>query len=63
MKESGVYKIHPSFRIVALAEPPVLNSNTGQWLNSELLNLFLFHEMRPLDKAEEIHIIREKVWH
>ncbi|OXU18814.1 hypothetical protein TSAR_009759 [Trichomalopsis sarcophagae] len=60
MEKSGVYKIHPSFRIVALAEPPVLNSTTGQWLNSELLNLFLFHEMRPLEKSEEIHIIREK---
>lgn len=61
MRKSGVYKIHPSFRIVALAEPPVLNSTTGQWLNSEILSMFLFHEMRPLEKDEELHIIKEKV--
>ena len=61
MKQSGILKIHPSFRIIALAEPPVLNSTSGQWLNSELLNLFLFHEMRPLEKLEELEIIRKKV--
>lgn len=61
MRESGVYRIHPSFRLIALAGKPVINSSTGQWLNSELLSMFLFHEMRPLAKEEEIHIIRSKV--
>ena len=61
MHKSGVYRIHPSFRIIGLAEPPELNSMAGQWLNSELLNAFLFHEMRPLEKYEELHIIKEKV--
>ena len=61
MKSSGILKIHPAFRLVSLAEPPILNSSAGQWLNSELLSLFLFHEMRPLDKTEEIHVIRSKV--
>nr|KAF7423742.1 hypothetical protein H0235_009025 [Vespula pensylvanica] len=60
MRESGVYRIHPSFRLIALAGKPVINSSTGQWLNSELLSMFLFHEMRPLAKEEEIHIIRSK---
>ncbi|XP_024941330.1 von Willebrand factor A domain-containing protein 8 isoform X2 [Cephus cinctus] len=60
MKESGILKIDPSFRLIALAEPPLINSSSGQWLNSELLSLFLFHEMRPLEKSEEIHIIRSK---
>ena len=61
MNKSGILKIHPSFRLVSLAEPPILNSSAGQWLNSELLSLFLFHEMRPLDKTEEIYVIRSKV--
>jgi len=61
MSELGVLRIHPAFRLVALAEPPIVNSSSGQWLNSELLSLFLFHEMRPLDKHEELHIIRSKV--
>ncbi|XP_011863838.1 PREDICTED: von Willebrand factor A domain-containing protein 8 [Vollenhovia emeryi] len=60
MRDRGVLRIHPAFRLVALAEPPVVNSSSGQWLNSELLSLFLFHEMRPLDKREEIHVIRSK---
>ncbi|XP_023290706.1 von Willebrand factor A domain-containing protein 8 [Orussus abietinus] len=60
MQKSGVLRIHPSFRLIALSEPPILNSSSGLWLNSELLSLFLFHEMRPLDKSEEIHIIRSK---
>ncbi|XP_066591206.1 von Willebrand factor A domain-containing protein 8 [Prorops nasuta] len=60
LRSSGVLKIHPSFRIIALAEKPNVGSSTGQWLNSELLSLFLFHEMRPLSKDEEIHIIRSK---
>ncbi|XP_050455261.1 von Willebrand factor A domain-containing protein 8 [Cataglyphis hispanica] len=60
MRDRGILRIHPAFRLVALAEPPVVNNSSGQWLNSELLSLFLFHEMKPLDKHEEIHIIRSK---
>ncbi|KOC69518.1 Uncharacterized protein KIAA0564 [Habropoda laboriosa] len=60
LQMSGVLRIHPSFRIIALAEKPMLNTNSRQWLNSELLSLFLFHEMRPLSKSEELHIIRSK---
>ena len=60
LQESGVLRIHPSFRIIALAESPMLNTSSRQWLNSELLSLFLFHEMRPLTKSEELHIVRSK---
>ncbi|CAK9810181.1 von Willebrand factor A domain-containing protein 8 [Anthophora quadrimaculata] len=60
LEASGVLRIHPSFRIIALAEKPTLNTTSRQWLNSELLSLFLFHEMRPLTKLEELHIIRSK---
>lgn len=61
MAASGVLRIDSSFRIIALAESPMINNSSGQWLNSELLSLFLFHEMRPLSKSEELHIIRSKV--
>ncbi|XP_076231251.1 von Willebrand factor A domain-containing protein c12.2 [Calliopsis andreniformis] len=60
MEASGILRIDPSFRIIALAESPMINNSSGQWLNSELLSLFLFHEMRPLSKSEELHIIRSK---
>ncbi|XP_053996012.1 von Willebrand factor A domain-containing protein 8 isoform X1 [Hylaeus anthracinus] len=58
--DSGVLRIDPSFRIMALAESPIINNSSGQWLNSELLSLFVFHEMRPLAKSEELHVIRSK---
>lgn len=57
---SGVMRIHPHFRIIALAERPALNIK-GNWLTSEMLSLFLFHEMRTLSKNEEMHIIETKV--
>ncbi|XP_023941851.1 von Willebrand factor A domain-containing protein 8 [Bicyclus anynana] len=56
LAESGVKRIHPAFRIVALAEPPALGTGQ-QWLSPEILSLFLFHEMRNLSKEEEIFII------
>ncbi|XP_049790817.1 von Willebrand factor A domain-containing protein 8 [Schistocerca nitens] len=58
LQESGVLRIHPAFRIVGLAEPPAVGSQgRNQWLSSELLSLFLFHEMRPLSLEEELQII------
>ncbi|KAF9801629.1 hypothetical protein SFRURICE_012201 [Spodoptera frugiperda] len=56
LEKNGVKKIHPAFRIVALAEPPVLGRGQ-QWLSPEILSLFIFHEMRNLSKKEEIFII------
>ncbi|XP_039753023.1 von Willebrand factor A domain-containing protein 8 [Pararge aegeria] len=57
LEESGVKRIHPAFRIVALAEPPVIGTGQ-QWLSPEILSLFLFHDMRNLSKDEEIFIIK-----
>ncbi|XP_034832345.1 von Willebrand factor A domain-containing protein 8 [Maniola hyperantus] len=56
LEESNVKRIHPAFRIVALAEPPVIGTGQ-QWLSPEILSLFLFHEMRNLSKTEEMFII------
>ncbi|KAJ0176447.1 hypothetical protein K1T71_007626 [Dendrolimus kikuchii] len=56
LEESGIKRIHPAFRIVALAEPPIIGRGQ-QWLSPEILSLFIFHEMRNLSKDEEIFII------
>ncbi|CAF3396834.1 unnamed protein product [Rotaria sp. Silwood1] len=62
-------RIHPSFRIIALAEPPLGNnigssesssiksSSEQNWLNAETLNLFLYHQMRSLNLTEERQIV------
>ncbi|XP_071450278.1 von Willebrand factor A domain-containing protein 8 [Hetaerina americana] len=57
MMKSGVLRMHPSFRIIALADPPIIGGSTGQWLSPELLSLFMYHEMRALSLAEELSII------
>lgn len=57
--QGGILRIHPEFRIVAIGEPAVLNATTN-WLSPEVLSLFLYHEIRPLSKDEEMHIITSK---
>ena len=56
-----MYRIHPSFRIIGLAQPPQISSSQNQWLNSELLPLFLYHHIEPLKKSEEAEIIFKMV--
>ncbi|XP_028846499.1 von Willebrand factor A domain-containing protein 8 [Denticeps clupeoides] len=53
LQQRSIFPIHPSFRVVALAEPPVVGSSTQQWLGPELLTMFLFHNVKPLGRAEE----------
>eukprot|EP00088_Acartia_fossae_P010900 TRINITY_DN15467_c2_g1_i2.p1 TRINITY_DN15467_c2_g1~~TRINITY_DN15467_c2_g1_i2.p1 ORF type:complete len:537 (+),score=101.70 TRINITY_DN15467_c2_g1_i2:81-1613(+) len=59
LESRGVWKIHPAFRLVALAEPPQTGSGKGQWLIPEILSMFLYHDMRSLSKLEETTILRE----
>ncbi|XP_074047842.1 von Willebrand factor A domain-containing protein 8 [Macrotis lagotis] len=61
LKKRFIYPIHPSFRIIALAEPPVIGSSTQQWLGPEFLTLFFFHHMKPLIRSEEMEVIKEMV--
>ncbi|XP_055693554.1 von Willebrand factor A domain-containing protein 8 [Lutzomyia longipalpis] len=56
LEAKGILRIHPSFRIVALGEPPVLDTGAN-WLTPEMLSVFVFHEVRNLSQEEEIHII------
>eukprot|EP00117_Sycon_ciliatum_P049088 scpid7831/ scgid4687/ Uncharacterized protein KIAA0564 homolog len=61
MAKRGVRPIHPSFRVLALAEPPVLNTQKAPWLNPESLTMFMYHYMRPLDSREETRVLKELV--
>lgn len=58
----SVYRIHPSFRMIALAEPPKVAS-TQQWLSPELLTMFLYHHMTPLNTNQELELISSLVSH
>ncbi|XP_037937936.1 von Willebrand factor A domain-containing protein 8 isoform X2 [Teleopsis dalmanni] len=59
LAEKGILKIHESFRVIALAEPPNPNSPKQNWLTPEMLSLFLFVEVRPLKQSEEFEIINK----
>ena len=61
MLAKGLHRIHPAFRIVALAEPPVLGAAQGQWLTPEALTLFLYHNMRRLSSQETNNLIEKLV--
>ncbi|GBM19809.1 von Willebrand factor A domain-containing protein 8 [Araneus ventricosus] len=61
MKENKIIRIHPSFRIIALAEPPKTPSLKDNWINPELLSIFLFHSLRPLSLQEEKIVIEKMV--
>ncbi|XP_067265112.1 von Willebrand factor A domain-containing protein 8 isoform X1 [Chanodichthys erythropterus] len=58
LQNRSIFPIHPSFRIIALAEPPQVGSTTQQWLGPEILTMFLFHTIKPLAKAEETAILQ-----
>ena len=42
MSERSLLRVHPSFRVVALAEPP---TSANRWLTSEILALFSWHQL------------------
>lgn len=58
---NGILKIHPEFRIVAIGEPPTLQTGAN-WMSPEVLSLFIFHEAKALSKQEEMHIITSQVF-
>uniref|UniRef100_A0A4W4EPU4 von Willebrand factor A domain-containing protein 8 n=1 Tax=Electrophorus electricus TaxID=8005 RepID=A0A4W4EPU4_ELEEL len=57
LQDRCVFPVHPAFRIVALAEPPVVGSSSQQWLGPEVLTMFLFHTVGTLARDEEAAII------
>lgn len=57
----GVLRIHPAFRVVALAEPPVVGAAQGQWLTPEALTIFLYHPFRRLTPHETIDLVHNLV--
>ena len=57
----NILPINPSFRIIALAEPPVVGSSKQQWMSPEMLTMFLYHHMRPLSRREEFNVISSLV--
>lgn len=59
MRRKGVVRISPTFRIVALAEPPdvAATAPARKWFTPELCSMFVFHECGTLTRAEEHDII------
>eukprot|EP00123_Amoebidium_parasiticum_P006917 comp17745_c0_seq1/m.17730 comp17745_c0_seq1/g.17730 ORF comp17745_c0_seq1/g.17730 comp17745_c0_seq1/m.17730 type:complete len:1028 (-) comp17745_c0_seq1:445-3528(-) len=60
LEEMSIHAIHPSFRIVALAEPPRPGA-TGGWLGDEAMTMFQYHNMRSLNATEEAAVLKSLV--
>lgn len=52
--EKGVFRLHPSFRLVALAIPPTAKQN---WLSPEAATIFSFHKVELPTCEEEARIL------
>ena len=50
--EKRIFMIHQSFRIIALARPKPFTAR-GKWLNPEILSMFSFLPIRPMNIEEE----------
>ena len=61
----AVYAIHPSFRIVALARPPLGNRGLerGSWMTTENCTIFPFVWIRPLLLEEEQTVLLTRAPH
>ncbi|KAI9565843.1 hypothetical protein GHT06_009640 [Daphnia sinensis] len=62
MAEKKLFKVHKNFRIIALAEPPNSTGKTSShWLSPEVLSMFFFHTLRPMNMEEEVNILEALV--
>jgi len=55
LRAARVAPAHPSFRVLATAEPG------GDWLDDEVLTVFHFHGVDPLDRREHAALLRGEV--
>ncbi|CAG8469528.1 17842_t:CDS:10 [Acaulospora morrowiae] len=58
LKKKLIFPVHPAFRIVALGRPS--NSGEGKpgsWLSPEIVSMFQFVVVRPLDHQEEVQVL------
>ena len=51
-------RVHPAFRVVALATPPTRNSNGEEdWINAEVLTMFHFVQLLKPSRESMIRIL------
>jgi MoxR-like ATPase len=58
LSSQKIFAIHPSFRIVALAEPPG-KIGPSRWLNSEISSMFHFHVLRGIDTVDKFQMLEK----
>ena len=56
MDARGIKRIHPAFRIIALAEPP---TTKHQWLMPEIVPGFIWHQLEPFPQNEESMLLNK----
>lgn len=58
------YKLQNNFCLFCILNNTIINISGGtipQWITPEVLNMFMFHELRPLSAVEELNIVQNLV--
>jgi len=58
LSSQKIFAIHPSFRVVALAEPPG-KVGPSRWVNSEISSMFHFHVLRGIDTVDKFQMLEK----
>lgn len=59
LSEKDIFRIPKTFRIIAMAEPPSTSGSVQSWMTPEMLSLFLYLEVSPLQRIEEHKLMTE----
>jgi MoxR-like ATPase len=61
LRRRGVFRIHPSFRMVGVGNPPA-GAARESWLTAEMMQMWSFHQAPLLSRADRENILRQAVF-
>ncbi|CAG8696363.1 9366_t:CDS:2, partial [Acaulospora colombiana] len=59
LRSKAIFPVHPAFRIVASGRPQnSVEGKQGSWLSPEIVSMFQFVVVLPLDHQEEVQVLK-----
>jgi len=56
-KPSFVYRVHPDFKVIALARPPTSGTKGNDWLSAEVQTIFQFYKMPMFSRSDLLGLL------